>query len=464
MVEVKMSPRNTTLVQRLSRSFPHFVLMLAFAGGAMAAQPGNLRAGAGRVDVTPTPDVFPYSDAYQKPPFVGVHDPVFARALMLDDGSTQVAIVVVDATTIPSPKVLNHDVAEAAGIPESNLLIAASHTHSSLMVYYQADLPVLVGERKPDAAQLKEVERIRKGAVDAVRQAKASLRPARLAFGRGQAYLNGYNGGAAPAGGRRELGAFGFPRGPSDKSLDVLRVDGTDGTPIALLLNYAHPGTVMLHAPSRDGMAEVSGDLLGVTAQFLEKSSPKAPVVLFASGADGDQGSIFRWSTPRVGDLPAQNQGQAAWAILNVMAGYLASATLAVTDSMPEGTSTVKLSAAAKTVVCPGQKVRWDAKTDKATISDLPPVPIALNVIRINDIVLDGVAGNVPTELGAKIKATSSSRNTTLIGNTSGTVGYILPDSAYEHPGHDLAGDPLKKGCAWPAIVGGFSELMGGKK
>ena len=464
MAEVEVSPKEATVLQRLSSAIPCFVLTLAFAGNTIAAQPGNLRAGAGRVDVTPTPDVFPYADAYQKPPFIGVHDPVFARALILDDGSTQVAIVVIDATTIPSPKVLNHDLAEAAGIPESNLLLAASHTHSSLMVYYQADLPVLVGERKPDAAQTKEVERIRRGAVEAVRQAKANLRPARLGFGRGRAYLNGYNGGAAPAGGRRDLGAFGFPSGPSDKSLDVLRVDGTDGTPIALLLSYAHPGTVMLHAPSRDGMAEVSGDLLGVTAQFLEKSSSKAPVVLFASGADGDQGSIFRWSTPRIGDLPAQNQGAGAWAILNVMAGYLANATLAVTDSMPEGTDTVKLSATAKGVSCPGQKVRWDAKTDKATITDLPPVPIALNVIRINDIVLAGIAGNVPTELGAKIKAASPSRHTTLIGNTSGTVGYILPDSAYEHPGHDLAGDPLKKGCAWPAIVGGFSEMMGGKK
>jgi hypothetical protein len=451
------------MLKRALKIVAYLVLGVTLAEGAMAAQTGSLRAGAARVDVTPTPDVFPYADKYQKPPFIGVHDPVFARALFLDDGSTQVAIVVVDATTIPEPKVLNRDIAQAAGIPESNLLLTASHTHSSLMVYYQADLPVLAGERVADAAQTREIERIRKGAVEAVRQAKAQLRPARLGFGRGEAFLNGYNGGGAP-GDRRELGAFGNPRGPTDRSLDVLRVDGTDGTPIALLLSYAHPGTVMLHAPSRDGMAEVSGDLLGVTAQLLEKSSAKPPVVLFSTGADGDQGSIFRWARPRVGDVPAANLGSAGWAVLEVMAGYLANAALAVTDSMPEGTNAVKLSAAARSVVCPGQKVRIDNKTGAATITDLPPVPIALNVIRINDIVLAGVAGNLPSELGAKIKAASPSRNTTLFGNTSGTVGYLLPDSAYEHPGHDLAGDPLKKGCAWPAILGGLTEMMQGKK
>jgi hypothetical protein len=437
-------------------------MALTLAEGVMAAQTGNLRAGAARVDVTPPAEVFPYADSHQQPPFIGVHDPVFARALFLDDGSTQVAIVIVDCTTIPKPKVFNHDLAQAAGMPESNLLLAASHTHSSLMVYYEGDLPAYAAEA--DAAQSREIERIRRGAVEAVRQAKEQLRPARLAFGRGEAFLNIGNGGVTPPGDPRHVAELGDPHGPSDKSLDVLRIDGMDGTPIALLLDYAFPGTVMLHAPSRDGDAEVSGDLFGVTAQLIEKASQKSPVVLFATGADGDQKPIFRWNRPRVGDLPPVNEGAAAWAILDVMAGYLANVALAVTDSMPEGDAAVKLSAAAKIVVCPGQKVRLDAKTGAATITDLPPIPIALNVIRINDIVLAGVAGNVPTELGAKIKAASPYPNTTLIGDASGAVGYILPDSSYEHPGHDLAGDPLKKGCAEPAIVGGLTEMIRGTK
>jgi hypothetical protein len=424
----------------------------------IAAESGSLRAGAARVDVTPTADVFPYADKIQKPPFIGVHDPVFVRALVLDDGRTEVAIVVVDSTTIPKPKVFNHDLAQELGIPESNLLLAASHTHSSLMVYYQGDLPANAGE--PDAAQAREIERIRQGAVEAVRQAKTQLRAARVTFARGEAYLNVNNGGVTPPNDPQHFAALGDPHGPSDKSLDVLRIQGVDGKPIALLLDYAVPSTVMLHAPSRNGDAEVSGDLFGVTAQLIEKASANAPVVLFATGADGDQKPIFRWARPRVGDLAQVDEGAAAWAVLDVMAGSLANSVLAVTDSMPEGTNSVELSAAAKRVVCPGQKVRWDAKAGAATIADLPPVSIPLNVIRINDIVLVGVGGNVPTEIGAKIKAISPYRNTTLIGVTSGSVGYILTDKAYEHPGHDLAGDPLKAGCAEPAILQGLGELM----
>ena len=448
--------------QQFSIMFLYFVLAMTCARFVQAAETGSLRAGAARVDVTPTADAFPYADKIQKPPFIGAHDPVFARALVLDDGRTQVAIVVIDCTTIPKPKVFNHDLAKELGIPESNLLLAASHTHSSLMVYYQADLPMWA-DRQTEPEQAREIERIRRGAVEAVRQAKAQLRPARVAFARGEAFLNVNNGGVTEPGDPHHMAALGDPNGPSDKSLDVLRVQGVDGTPIALLLDYAVPSTVMLHAPSRDGYAEVSGDLFGVTAQLIEKASSKAPVVLFATGADGDQKPIFRWARPRVGDLPQADEGAAAWAILDVMAGSLANSVLAISEAMPEGTGSVELSAAAKEVMCPGQKVRFDAKTGTSTTTDLPPVAIPLNVVRINDIGLVGVGGNVPTELGAKIKAASPYSKTTLIGDTSGAVGYILPDMAYVHPGHDLAGDPLKAGCAESAILHGLSELRWAK-
>jgi hypothetical protein len=438
------------MLRRFSSWFLFLFLITNLANIVNAAPAGHLRAGAARVDVTPTADAFPYADKFQKPPFIGVHDPVFARALVLDDGKTQVAIVVIDCTTIPKPKVFNHDLANELGIPESHLLLAASHTHSSLMVYYQADLPMWA-DRQTEPEQAREIERIRRGAVEAVRQAKAQLRPAHVAFARGEAFLNASKGGVTAP---RDL------HGSSEKSLDVLRIQGIDGTPIALLLNYAVAGTVMLHAPSRDGYAEVSGDLFGVAAQLIEKASPKAPVVLFSTGADADLSPIFRWARPKVGDLPQVNEGAAAWATLDVMAGSLANSVLAISESMPEGAGTVELSAAAKEVMCPGQKVRWDAKTDAATFTDLPPVAIPLNVVRINDIGLIGVGGNVPTELGAKIQAASPFSTTTLIGDTSGTVGYILPDKAYEHPGHDLAGDPLKAGCAESAILHGLSEMM----
>ena len=45
---------------------------------------------------------------------------------------------------------------------------------------------------------------------------------------------------------------------------------------------------------------------------------------------------------------------------------------------------------------------------------------------------------------------------------TSGSVGYILTDASYEHPGHGVMGSPLKPGCAEKAILDGLLSMIGG--
>jgi hypothetical protein len=235
-----------------------------------------------------------------------------------------------------------------------------------------------------------------------------------------------------------------------------------DGKPIALLLNYGVPGSVMLHNVTRDTGAEVSGDLLGIAAQMIEKQSLNAPVVLFASGADGDQRPIFRSTPPAVGKLPAIKEGAAAWDMVDVLGSVLAKAALAVTDGMQPGTGEVKLSAAAKAVTCPSKKMTRDQATGKTTFEDGPPAQIPLNLIRIGDIAVAGVGGNVGSEIGKRFKAASPLPQSTMVTVTSGSVGYILDDATYANPGSIKTGS-LKAGCAENAIVQGLVEMIKAK-
>jgi len=312
------------------------------------------------------------------------------------------------------------------------------------LVNYHVDLPYQIGKTSPQQAH--EIDRLREGAVEAARQAKANLQPARVAFGRGKAWLNVNSD---------------DPQGPSDKSLDVLRVEATDGTPIALLVDYSVPGSLVSDNYRTDGGVLVSGDIYGAAARLLEAQSPKGPVVLFASSDDGDQHSIISGSLPKVGTVPGHDTGEAQWVILDAMGRALANATLGVMGAMPKGTSEVKISASAKTVVCPGVHYKQDEKTHAMMPEDRDPVPIPLNLIRINDIALAGVGGNVYAEMGEKIKANSPFPQTTLIGGTSGSVGYILPESAFSsHNTHSLLGDPIKAGCAEKSILEGLNEMM----
>jgi hypothetical protein len=458
----------------MSKRFLGWVLTSLCAVPALAAEPGNLRAGAARVEITPPAGEFPFPLVFSggiMPQYVGVHDPLYARALVLDDGATQVALVIVDVTEIPRSAEFRRAVAQAVAIPEANLILAASHTHSEPTMYYYENpapippppagaVPTLGGPRFPltpeqaakqDAQWVKELRRVIDGAAEAARQAKAQLKPATVAFARGEAYVN-----------HRSKGPASYAaEDAGDKSLDVVRFVGTDGTAIAQLVDYGVPGTVLLHNVTRDSGAEVSGDILGTAAQLIEKQPGNKAVTLFASGADGDESPIFSSRPPTVGKLPPVSEGAAAWGVLDVLGGTLANSVLGVVNRMPPGSGSVKLSARAMTVSCPTEKKMIDRATGTASVVDGPPAQIPLSVIRIGDIAVAGVGANLGTPIGAHLRAASPLPQTTLVTVLAGSVGYVLDDATLASPGGKSGN--LKAGCAENAIVQGLVGMINAK-
>src|SRR5262249_5134256 len=110
---------------------------LALSAPLVLAQEGKpssrvFRAGAHAVDITP--ETYPIAMVGQIRNEVpkGAHDRLHARGLVIDDGNTAVAIVVVDSGAIPralldEAKSRAHD---ATGIPTNRMLISATHTHT----------------------------------------------------------------------------------------------------------------------------------------------------------------------------------------------------------------------------------------------------------------------------------------------------------------------------------------------
>lgn len=424
--------------------------------GAPLAQAGPLQAGAARVSITPAADEFPYpyesgrscepEFAPGKPcNFVGVHDPLYARALMLGDGEHSVLLVLVEVTNIPDAAELKRDIAHAVGLSEVNVLLAATHTHEALLVKFHGG--------SPNAAEQREIERVKAGALAAARSARDGLRNARIAFGRGSGWINVNNG--------DHLGAMGYdPSGPSDKSLDVLRIEGMDHRPIALLVNYASHAEVMYRSVTRDGGYEVTADIPGAVSTALELLPAGAPVVLFSAGAEGDQMSLFKSLQGTMGIMPARDEGAAGWSLLDVMARRLTASVLEVLEHMPAGTAQARIAAAATAVSCPGQHITQDEKSGQSETVATGPVSIPLNVMMINDIALVGVGGDVGSEIGMAVKRASPLQDTTLISMTAGSVGYVLADSSYARPSHGVLGSPLQPHCAEGAIVSGATQLL----
>ena len=226
-----------------------------------------LTAGAAKVEIAMDESAFPYKGHVD---YTGIHDSLFVRALVLSDGTTEAAFVVLDEGSVPFPKETLSLVSKASGIAESSIILSATHTHSTL-------LSNMFGT--PDKVLLAYIQHVQDSAVKAITEAKANMKEAEISFIRTESFANVNNGELS----NRDNGYD--PNGFSDHTLDIMRVTGKNGSPIALLLNYPSHAEVMFKSITKDGGSEISADLPGAVANYLETVSKTAPVVISTAGA-----------------------------------------------------------------------------------------------------------------------------------------------------------------------------------
>lgn len=218
----------------------------------------TLHAAAAAVDISP-PIGTPL-DGYSGRTDValGIHDPLFARALVLDDGSTRVALIVCDLIGVGEFLVERARalIAERPGIPASHVLIAATHTHAG---------PAGVRGRGDEAM----VETIARKIAGAVLTASLRLAPAALKYG--TAHLESI------AQNRRH------PDWPIDTRLDALAVDTIDGRNIATAARYSCHATTM----ERDNLL-VSADYPGAACSTIETVIGDGATALYFNGCCGN--------------------------------------------------------------------------------------------------------------------------------------------------------------------------------
>ncbi|MCX6625724.1 MAG: neutral/alkaline non-lysosomal ceramidase N-terminal domain-containing protein, partial [Acidobacteria bacterium] len=243
----------------------------------------EFRAAVAKVDITPaTPQWLLGYGARQS---TGVLDRLYHRILVLDDGRTQFVLVASDLCLV-SPSEYDRVAAmvkQRFALDPVQLWWSFTHTHSAPEVG-PAGLPaVFLGDRyrhEFDAAYTALVEQ---KLLEGIGQARAALRPARLGVGRGVSYAN-INRRARDVDGQTFLGLN--PEGPADRRVSVLRFDGLDGAPLAVVANYPIHGTVLGGAN-----LEISGDAPGVVAQYVEQKL--GATTLFVNGAAGDLAPIY---------------------------------------------------------------------------------------------------------------------------------------------------------------------------
>jgi neutral ceramidase len=226
---------------------------------ATNARAGELKAGAATADITPPVGIPMWGYAVRHDaPSVGVRDELYARAVVLDDGDEKLLIVSLDLGRAPAR-------ASTARIRErlraqniNHMLLVASHTHHG---------PVMELDDIPDVKN-PYTRTVEDRICDLAAKALKDAAPARVGVAAKLSELNRN---------RHSKRAD----APVDKTLTVLRVETTDGKPIATLVNFAaHP--TMLDAK----LLEFSAEWPGAMAKRVQEATG-APC-LFLQGASGD--------------------------------------------------------------------------------------------------------------------------------------------------------------------------------
>ncbi len=419
------------------------------------SQPARVfRAGAVAIDITPQEFPVLINGGVSERTADRAVDPLHARCLVLDDGTIQIAIAVIDSCMIP--RALLDEAKKAArtatGIPTGRMLISATHTHSAPSV-----APVLGTDRDERYAKYLP-GRIAEG----VKRAYQNLAPARIGWAVGQDPKNVFcrrylmKPGTAltnPFSGTQNDQAQMNPGylnpnaikrlGPVDPDVTVLSIQSPEGRPIALLANYS---------THYAGSLPVSADYFGVfcekIARLIDAEGAKPPfVAMMSNGTSGDANCCdFDHAQRRFDHVSvADDVSRAAceayrqiqyhdWVPLTMQQTLL---NLNVRRPRPEEVAKAKEYIAAN---LGERKPRTWAEVyarETLLLNQLPPTrELKLQAIRMGDFGIAAIPCEVYGRTGLKIKQSSPLKPTMNISLANGCEGYLPPPDQFPLGGY----------------------------
>jgi hypothetical protein len=449
------------------------IFLSLFVGRVVFAQ-GTLRVGAARVDITPP------SEPANPPSGKYAHEKLYVRAIVLDNGATRAALIGADQGGLPEQVWLaaSKQIAAELNCPVENIVMSATHTHSGwgpggfpgmrgLASNSNAPPPPIVGQ-----------------IVEAVKQAKANLQPARVGFGTGHSYLN-VNRDAVDADTHLWTQAPNL-QGSSDKTVAVVEFVGANNEPIAVYMDYAmHPVNGFL-------VGITSADFAGATSRYVEQAFDDKAVAVFVQGASGDQNPLYlrastnslasSGGTPITGyvltrepvEEPIRDQKVKAAPpdpkvldtlerVMDSEGVLLGEEVIRVMTNIKRLNASPSIAGEQKMVTCPGRK-RTDTAREgtPGTYVDGDPVNIRMGVLRVGDIALTSVDAEIYSEIAMRLKRESPMANTFMVTLADGMAnsGYVPNDTAFGALTFQVLGSRLKPGCAETAIVNGLLDLI----
>jgi neutral ceramidase len=379
---------------------------------------GVLRAGIARIDITPEIPVMLYGYASRKTPSEGIHDHLFARAVAFENGGKRFVMVSTDIGSYTDTlySVIRSSMMAKYGLKKSEFFLAAIHSHSSPVVS--------LDQKKMVESNVKYTQSLQQKLLTVVGEALENLKPVNTGAGVGYSPV-GSN--------RREMTSDGSitlgrnPYGPTDKEVLVFKMTDPDGKPVGAIFDYATHATSL----GPDNML-ISGDVLGISEQFVEQILGKEFISPVFAGASGNIDPWYRI-------LPSFNT-ENGWIPETVLLGtMLGEEVVHVFRDIQTVSPGGEISSAIETIECPRKKL--DEKDEELPALDQQnTVPVTITAAHIGkDVAFVSFNVEMLTEIGMAIKAGSPFKHTFIITHCNGSSGYLPLSALYKEGGYEIS-------------------------
>ena len=418
----------------------------ALAGTGVAAQPAaaastGLKVGAGKAAIGIPSSLLPLDT------FTVVHDALYVRILLLENGANRVALAVLDLTSISEEAItqMRAIINKAAGVATKDIVVTVTHTFSAPHV------GPTTGKSAAEVAKANTfLTQILTATTTAIAAAVKGLQPARVGYGAGKCDVN-VN--------RNVLTADGWWLGtgesePSDKSVGVARFDDPKGNPIAVLANYDVQSSVMMESVMADGGLPITADLAGATVAHVEKQYGSGVVGFFLVGACGDQAPAFRSKRYTIDKDKKWSQvdaHDAGWLLLALQGERLGTEVVRVSETIKAtvGASAATLRLVTDSVVVNAVTQGHSEKPTKSyTFTPNGTAKAPIWVLQVGQGVFAGVEPELSTNTALSIKNHSPFQHTFVMSMLEGGSKNMSEATNYDRITYQAVDSSYAKGSA----------------
>jgi neutral ceramidase len=399
---------------------------------------GKLKAGAARVNITPYVGINLSGFGNRTKESAGIHDDLYAKAVVLDDGSMKIGMVSCDLLNLDESSIasIREKANKLTGIDVENIMVSTTHTHSGPLT------SPLRGFGKLDREWVSIME---KQVAGAIAIANSRLQEAGIGAGSGHVEIN-IN--------RREKRddrvVLGFnPGGSIDYQVGVIRIDDLEHKPLCAIVNYAcHP--VVLGGNNY----LLSADYPGYAMALVEKVLDNDSVAMFLNGTTGDINPIGRGTfeeAQKTGNILGAEVIK-VWEGINTVSDvelWMAKEKVNLeSGELPSEAELEQIIASRKKELESSSQgydldreitLSWalDALSMARLGKKSAIIPVEVQILRIGDIILAGIPGEVFVDIGLGIKNGSAFKNTFVAGYTNGDIGYMPTKKAFQEGGYE---------------------------